>query len=268
MRITDAQVHIWDRVAIPEAVHRVPALGANELRELMNGAGVNRAILVPPSWANDGNEVALSAASNWPDQFAVMGILDLKNSGGAQPVHSWMAQKGMLGARVALFTKQHRASVVDGSLDWLWGGAEEASVPLMIYPPRLLSEIRKIVVRHKKLKIIIDHCGAPARGGLEDLHAAVDELGKLSDCENVAVKISNLPIYSESNYPFSDVQAVMLTVLKAFGSDRVFWGSDFTRTICSYRESVTMMTEDFEGLDVDALRTVMGEGICTWLRWN
>ena len=53
--ITDAQVHVWERVAIPGREHRMTPLGAAELINEMAAAGVKRAILIPPSWAGDGN---------------------------------------------------------------------------------------------------------------------------------------------------------------------------------------------------------------------
>ena len=54
MFIADAQIHIWapnspERPWRPgQNVHREPPLGAEEVLREMDGAGVSRAILVPP----------------------------------------------------------------------------------------------------------------------------------------------------------------------------------------------------------------------------
>lgn len=268
MRITDAQVHVWERVAIPEAAHRVLPLGHEELRNTMEQAGVSRAVLVPPIWAADGNEVALAAARADPDRFAVMGKFDTEQRGGPDRLRSWMTREGMLGIRLALFSRQHRTAVTEGRLEWFWREAESADIPLMVYPPHLLSELDRIASEHPSLRIIIDHCGAPGKRGSETLRAAVTELVKLAGHAHIGVKISNLPFFSGTRYPFPDVQDLMLSVLDAFGPDRVFWGSDLTRLDCTYREAVTMMTEDFPRLQGSVLESVMGGGLCKWLEWR
>ena len=58
MNITDAQVHIWqadtpERPHIKEDAsrpHQAVPLTYERLLDEMNGAGVDRTILVPPSW--------------------------------------------------------------------------------------------------------------------------------------------------------------------------------------------------------------------------
>ena len=39
----------------------------------MSKAGVDRIIIVPPSWEGDRNDLALAAAQAHPERFAVMG---------------------------------------------------------------------------------------------------------------------------------------------------------------------------------------------------
>ena len=72
--IIDAQIHVWgantpDR-PWPEGgdlltIGDVP-FGADEVVERMDAAGVSRAVLVPPSWEGDRNDVALDAAQPVP----------------------------------------------------------------------------------------------------------------------------------------------------------------------------------------------------------
>src|ERR1039458_455786 len=79
--ITDSQVHIWgantaDRPwpkgGEARAQRPVP-LETSELLAEMDAAGVDRAVIVPPSWEGDRNDLALAAAAAHPDKFAVMG---------------------------------------------------------------------------------------------------------------------------------------------------------------------------------------------------
>jgi predicted TIM-barrel fold metal-dependent hydrolase len=68
--VVDAQVHVWERVPAQDSgyVHGT-AMTADELVDAMAVAGVDRAILVPPTWAEDGNDIALSAARAYPDRL-------------------------------------------------------------------------------------------------------------------------------------------------------------------------------------------------------
>ena len=44
----------------------------------MATAGVDRAIIVPPTWAGDSNAWALEMAARYPNRFAVIGRIDVK----------------------------------------------------------------------------------------------------------------------------------------------------------------------------------------------
>ena len=68
MRIVDSQVHIWG-ANTPERpwparahAHGDEPLGAEQLLPAMDAAGVERVILVPPSWEGDRNDLAIAAA--------------------------------------------------------------------------------------------------------------------------------------------------------------------------------------------------------------
>ena len=151
MLIVDAQVHTW-AASTPERPwpadvepHRPVPLGADDLLREMNTAGVDRAVLVPPSWEGARNDLALAAAKAHPDRFAVMGRIRadlLPTSQGA--LLSWREQPGMLGMRLAFNNKNAAAVLGGGQLDWLWKEAESASVPLMV---RLASPAPVIVPR-------------------------------------------------------------------------------------------------------------------------
>ena len=53
----------------------------------------------------------------------------------------------------------------------------------------------------------------------------------------------------------------------AFGPKRLFWGTDLSRSPVSYRDNVTMFTEQIPWLAGDDLEWVMGRGVCEWLGW-
>ena len=85
MIIIDSQVHIWAPETAEKpyaredasAPHRPVPLGHQELLREMDGAGVERCILVPPTWEDDRNDTSLEAARLYPNRFRVMGRIKL-----------------------------------------------------------------------------------------------------------------------------------------------------------------------------------------------
>ena len=77
--IVDAQVHLWkpeseDWKWVPGMKPQMPEpFTVEKLVPLMDQAGVNRVVVVPPSWPGDRNDYALEAARRYPDRLAVMG---------------------------------------------------------------------------------------------------------------------------------------------------------------------------------------------------
>src|SRR5574341_2155722 len=116
MLVTDSQVHIWgaDTRARPwpagrahQAQKPYPVTKDMLLAE-MDEAGVDRVVLVPPSWEGDRNDLALEAARRHPDRFAVMGRLALDRPESRALVDGWRSQPGMLGMRFTFHSEQQR----------------------------------------------------------------------------------------------------------------------------------------------------------------
>jgi L-fuconolactonase len=78
--------------------HRAP-LGKDELLAEMARAGVDRVVIVPPSWEGDRNDLAIEAAKSHPDRFATMGRFDPDAPNARETLEGWKSQPGMLGVR-------------------------------------------------------------------------------------------------------------------------------------------------------------------------
>ena len=119
MKIVDAQVHIWSKTVVPTSgLHRkVAAFTADELLHEMDEAGVDAALIHPPvSWDPDSNALAVDAAMNHPDRFAVMGQfpLDVPEKSytltcgpppGPAPTTSWFEKVTESGGAVSRVTR-------------------------------------------------------------------------------------------------------------------------------------------------------------------
>ena len=49
---------------------------------------------------------------------------------------------------------------------------------------------------------------------------------------------------------------------------RSFWGTDITKMPCSWRECVTLFTDELAWLSGKDLQLVMGDALCEWLGWD
>src|SRR5579864_8876115 len=162
--IIDAQVHIWaaDRpsrrwvAGATTSTHRPGPFTAQDLIREMAGAGVSRAILVPPSWEGYRNDVALLAARRFPEKFAVMGRIDLRRPQSRTRLSRWRKQQGMLGVRLTFHREPERRWLTDGTADWFWDAAEAAGLPVMVFVPGQLPALDRIASRHPDLKLIVD----------------------------------------------------------------------------------------------------------------
>jgi len=275
MPIVDSQVHIWgaNTPARPWS-HRVtphrpvPFSAEDALRE-MRAAGVQRAILVPPWWEGERNDLALAAAQAHPEKFAVMGLFDAEAEGARDTLATWRMQRGMLGFRFSSQDPKYRGALADGRMDWVWREAESAALPVMLsVNPEELNVVDRIAVCHPALRIAIDHLARRFRASDEAAFPNMEGLVALARRSNVAVKASGMPAYTTDIYPYRRVHDHLRRTYDAFGPRRMFWGSDLTKLPCSYRQAVTMFTEEIPWLGGDDLHWVMGRALCDWLGWK
>jgi predicted TIM-barrel fold metal-dependent hydrolase len=278
MFIFDAQVHIWlpdrpDRPwpkQNPAAPHLAEALTYERLLMLMDEAGVNCAVLVPPSWEGNRTDYALEAARKYPDRFGVVARIAINDEQKSrQIVTGWKRQPGMLGIRTVFIRKPEQACLKDGTADWFWNVAESANIPVMVHTPESVTEIGAIAKRHPKLKLIVDHMGIYGLKTADPaLREAIDRTVSLSRFPNVHVKLSSIPYYSVEPYPFTDMYPLVRRLIEAYGPKRSFWGTDLSKLLPkhSYRSCIDHILQlDF--LSTEDKKWIMGRGLAKCLGW-
>jgi predicted TIM-barrel fold metal-dependent hydrolase len=275
MTIIDAQVHVWppekpERPYIKEDAsnpHRPVPLTHERLLGEMDSAGVDRVILVPPSWEGFRNDYALQAARQFPDRFAVMGKVRLDERASKDKLATWLDQTGMLGFRISFRHSGTHSFLDDGTADWFWADCERYDIPVMIFAPFAVEKIGEIAERHPALRVIVDHMGLNVQWKGKDLGPGVDVVLKFARLPNVSVKASCLPCYVAEPYPYPTLHPQIRRVVDTFGPQRVFWGTDLSQLPCSYRQAVTLFTEELDFLSQEDKHWIMGKAIAQWLRW-
>ena len=173
-----------------------------------------------------------------PDRFAIMGRFDPDTPGARDQIVGWKQKPGMLGMRFTFHTDILRQPLTE---------------------------------RYPGLHLVLDHLGLKSGKGVSEASnfATLGNVLALAKRPNVAAKVSAMPCYAgDKNYPFKSVHPYIRRVFDAFGPKRTFWGTDWSRLPCSYRQGVTMFTEEMPWLKGADLEGVMGSGVCDWLGWT
>ncbi|MFK7859620.1 MAG: amidohydrolase [Granulosicoccus sp.] len=96
---------------------------------------------------------------------------------------------------------------------------------LCVLPTQMLQAI-ELVDHCPQVSFILDHCGVPdIKGGAFDPWSS--QITQLSKRTNVTAKISGVMAYTDTdNWVLDDIRPYVEHTIKAFGWDRVIWGSD------------------------------------------
>jgi predicted TIM-barrel fold metal-dependent hydrolase len=269
MPIVDAQVHIWRNNKPTNPNHRqVTDFTQDDLLKEMDAAGVDAAVIHPPGWDPHSNELAVEAARQHPNRLSILGNFPLDRPESRGLIDSWKQKPGRLGLRFTFLQPHQKTWPTDGTMDWLWPAAERAGIPIALLAGNFLPLVGQIAERHRGLKLIIDHLGRPSGTKDDAAWANLGEMLALAKHPNVAIKATGAPSYSSEAYPYRNIHGHLRRIYDAFGPERMFWGTDITRMPCSWRQCVTMFTEELPWLSTRDKDLVMGRALCTWIGWN
>jgi predicted TIM-barrel fold metal-dependent hydrolase len=278
MLITDAQVHIWeaDSPARPwpkgpsrptQEPQKPNGYSAEEMLAEMDAAGVDRAVLVPPTYVGEGNETALEVAQQYPKRFAIMGRFDIKRPDMREALSTWKQQPGMLGIRHTFFGP-FREWLDEGGYEPFWSAAEEYEIPVMCLTSGFPEVLGPILERHPGLTLIADHMAANLRErGPKAFEDMLDNLLALAKYPRFMVKVTSAPSISAEPYPFRDIYPHLKRIYEAFGARRLMWGADITRLIGTYPDCLRHFQEGLDFLSEADKEWILGKTVATALNW-
>src|SRR2546422_10542393 len=209
MLIVDSQIHLWQNGKMSAQHRQIPIYSADDALAEMASAGVDCAVIHPPSALGEAvNVLAVEAVRQHRDKFCILGHFDLQSPDRETIVARWRERPGMLGFRFTFNQPHQKAWWTDGSLDWFWAACEKARLPIGLLAGGNMTALAKIAERHPGLKLHIDHLGrlGGGRAGTDDAaFADLPDILALAKFPNVAVKMSGAPSYSSQPYPFRNI---------------------------------------------------------------
>ena len=230
--IIDAHQHFWriargdygwmtDQVA-PIRRDILPA----DLEPLARTAGVTGTVLVQAAPTLDETQFLLALADRSPLIRGVVGWIDLTDDVAAQL--SRIAHPALRGIRPMLQDiDDTRWILQDGVIDALRQVAGAGLRLDALITPRHLPVIEELARRVPSLPIVIDHCAKPVFDGTDpgpDWRRGIDALAAHPQ---VFCKLSGLANEFGPGWSADTLRPVFDHVLRAFGPERLMWGSDW-----------------------------------------
>jgi L-fuconolactonase len=242
MPIVDIHPHV---IATDNVRYPLQPLGGNQstwsrdrpttydtMVEEMDRAGVAKSAIVQASTAygHDNSYVAEAIAAH-PKRFTGVFSVDMLAADNVEKMNHWLA-RGFSGMR--LFTT---GSTMPGQATWFddpctypaWQHASDTATPVcMQMTPQALSQLRGLIERFPKVKIILDHLARPQ---LTDgpPFAADQEFFALSRYPNISLKLTPVNV-EPTSWGKATPETFFSALIKAYGANRIAWGSNFPAT--------------------------------------
>jgi L-fuconolactonase len=231
IEIIDTQIHDpFTGVALTAEQQPHQTLLAVEMaREALDAVGVDMALAVTKEAFID------LAHQRYPGRFPGVHTIMHTLPDMAAEVRRVRAHPAMVAGRALVgnfLDATMRPEFERGVFDPLFATAEQVGLPLFNSTHGGCARMAQIAERHPQLTLIIDHIGVaqhPVSPPETMSWRSFPDLLALARYPNVAVKLCGAPLLSAQAYPFDDVWPYLEQLFKAFGFERVMWGSDYTR---------------------------------------
>ncbi len=221
-----------------------------EVLATLDEHGVHGALVVTPGIYGVDNSYSTDAHRLAPDRFRVVGLLDSSGDDVEDVVSAFAADPAYVGLRLSLWAAQARARFDAGMDDRVLAAAQRAGLCVCVNAPGQFDVFERIARDFPELQLVVDHFGLFAIPMLDpavrDTFALIDGLFPLADYENVAVKVTSMPLLSRQGYPYRDGWPHLLAVIEAFGVERLMWGSDAFVFDHPYGEAIGYLRESDE----------------------
>ena len=199
--ITDAQVHIWTpdtgEDALQSPPHRPDGYPLEQLIAEMDNAGVDRALLTPPTlWSRSVNEYALEAVAEYPGRFAIVHQFDPRAADATAKLTTLTEWPYVA---IRLLFRQNPEWLEDGTMDWVWLDCERLGIPVCARTSGTADKLIPIAERHPGLTLIVDHMDNQL--GKSGASSFSDRLLSAARCPNIYVKMTSAPSNSGRTVP-------------------------------------------------------------------
>lgn len=195
----------------------------------MDAAGVAKAAVVHSSTTYGfDNSYVVDGCNKYKDRLVAVGSVDVLAEDATQRIIEWK-DRGLAGLRLFTggSTKEFDPSELDDPRSFpAWELCAELNIPMCIQTgPIGLPQVTALAKRFPKVKIILDHLGRPdVLDGPP--YANAKSMFDLAPLENIYFKLTPR-IFGDVRKEKAGAETFFPAVVKAFGAQRLAWGSNF-----------------------------------------
>lgn len=229
----DAHQHFW-RIGRGDCRWPTPDLAAihrdyepDALIALAAPLGVRGSVLIQSQTSDRDTDYLLDLAEAEPFVQGVVGWVDMAAAKAADRITALSARPKLRGLRPMLEDMPRD--------DWILTAEIEPAIEAMVAhdlrfdalaAPRHLRPLYTFAARRPDLPVVIDHAGKPdiAGGALDPWR---DDIGALAELPHVFCKLSGLLTLRAPDQDHTALSPYVEHVLRAFGPERLMWGSDW-----------------------------------------
>jgi predicted TIM-barrel fold metal-dependent hydrolase len=277
MTVVDTQIHFREgaRSVRPVDPNMHTGLGdepfgPERFLPMMDAAGVDRAVIVPPGFLRSNNDYALECVAAHPGRFGVMGLMDPTAPEAPGLVAGWREQPGMLGLRGSVTELGRARWASEEAIERFWAACAEHRLPITVMAAGTLDFVEALATRHPTLELSIDHLGLPRIEAPWD-DAWYAQIESLARHPQLVLRLSTLPGRSTEAFPFADTHRLARHAYDTFGPERLLWGTDHTQTLgrerATYDEEVRLVREGLDFLSDAERDAILGGNALRSLRW-
>lgn len=240
MRI-DAHQHFWNPARgdygwIPAGDPVLDrAYGPGELWPLMQAAGVQGTVLVQAAPTLAETEWLLDIAASNPFVKGVVGWIDFDDSGQRKQLDRLARNPLLLGLRPMIQDAADPEWINEASVQWAFGAIMDLGLTFdALGRPHHIDPILRLLRRYPDLRAVVDHGMKP-----DIRHGAIDGwaegISRIAAETGAYCKLSGLVTEAAPLWTDATLAPFVGHLLRAFGPDRVMWGSDWP--VCGLRTS-------------------------------
>lgn len=207
----------------------------SDIQSELANANVSETILVQAAPTIAESEYMLSLASSHTFIKGVVAWVDMESADVLTQLSTFMKYPAFKGIRPMIQDIDDVDWLLKPTLTPVFSFLEDNDLSFdALVLPKHLDNLQRLILRHPKLRVVIDHAAKPQIAAAlgEDIASSVNrqwaqDIKELAKHENVFCKLSGLLTEAGDNAVYKDLEPYMTHVFRCFGANKLMWGSDW-----------------------------------------
>jgi predicted TIM-barrel fold metal-dependent hydrolase len=225
------------------------------LLKLMNGAGVDRAIIVHPEPYQDDHRYLEHCLEIGKNRFKGTILVFADQPGSVEKLPDLAKRLPVVAARIHAYGDERLPPFGKPELRRLWQLAGTHGLALQLhFHPRHAPGFEPLIREFPDTRVIVDHLGRPFQGTPETHEKVI----RWSEFPNVVMKLSALP--DAGSKDATELPRIIRRLVDAYGADRIIYGGGFSddATAESYRAERERLAGLLGFLSAEARLKILG----------